>query len=78
MTVAYSSIERMKTSLIFFFRGLLHLAAYWAIGIFLTCLYCVVVGAAGRMYDFDLYQEHSGRGKKINATLYIHTEKALR
>lgn len=78
MTLVYSSIERTKTSLIFFFRGLVYLAAHWAIGIFSTCLYCIVVGAAGRVYDFDLYWEHSGRGNKINATLYIHIEKVLR
>lgn len=78
MTLVYSSIERMETSLIFFFRALVYLAAHWAIGIFSICLYSVVVGAAGRVYDFDLYWEHSGRGKKINATLYIHTERVLK
>lgn len=78
MTLAYTCIERMKTSLIFFFRGLVYLAAHWAIGIFLTCFCCIVVGAAGRVYDFDLYWEHSGRWKKINVTLYIHTENVLR
>lgn len=77
MTLVHSPVEGIKTSLIFF-RGLVHLAAPWALGIFLPCLYCVVAGAASRVYDFYLYWELGGRGKKISATLYNHAEKVLR
>lgn len=77
MTLVHSPVEGIKTSLIFF-RDLLHLAALWAIGIFLPCLYCVVVGAARSVYDFYLYWELGERGKKISATLYNHAEKVLR
>lgn len=32
-----------------------------------------MVGAAGRVYGFDLYQQHRGRGKKINVTVYTYS-----
>lgn len=59
-----------------FFRGQVYLAANGPL-VFLTGLYCVVVGAASRGYDFDLSWDHSGREEKINATRYIHNEKVL-
>lgn len=77
MTLVYSPVERIKTKS-HFLQGLVHLAAPWAIGISLPCLYCVVVGAESRVYDFDLYWELSGREKKISATLSNHAEKVLR
>lgn len=75
MTLIYSSVERMATSLIFFFNIS---GSSWATGTILLVYPVLVVGAASRGYDFDLYWEHSGRGKQINATLYIHTEKVFR
>jgi len=51
------------------------MAAHWAIGVFLTCVSCAGVDEAGRVWDFDLFQELSGRGKKISATLYMHAER---
>ncbi|XP_010085440.1 PREDICTED: uncharacterized protein LOC104460949 [Pterocles gutturalis] len=51
----------LKVEHVHHIMGLVYLATHWAISIFLACLYCVVVGAAGRLYDFDLYWEHSGR-----------------
>ena len=47
MTLVYSSIGRTKTSLIFFFRGLVYLAAHWAIGIFFN-LFIVCSGWCSR------------------------------